>query len=212
MRLSPRRLLVTAVLTVAVGLGATSVASAQDTVIPFTNWNVGGSLTIAKLGQSATLPPGGTFNGSADLTTGTLSGDVSIPQFTTQLSVLGVPVDATLQFVEAKPVSGTVSVSGSNATINATATAYVKLTRLASPFLPILNLVTNGCQTSQPVVLPLNTTAPLSQVLSSGLTFSGTTTIPLLQGCGLATPLLDALMSGPNNPFTVTLTPPSSSS
>lgn len=209
MHLSPRRLLVVAVLTMAVGLGAASAASAADFVIPFSNWTVGGSLTIHKLGQSATLPPGGTFNGSADLTTGTLTGDVSIPQFTTRLFVLGVPVDATLQFVEARPVSGTVSVSSTGtATVNATAAATVKLTRLVSPFLPILNLVTNGCQTSSPVVLPLNFTGPLN--LSTGFTFSGTTTIPLLQGCGLATPLLDALMSGPNNPFTVSLTPPSS--
>ncbi len=206
MHLSPRRLLTVAVATMAVGLGAASAASAADFVVPFNNWAVSGSLTIAKLHQSATLPPGGTFNGSADLTTGTLTGDVSIPQFTTQLTVLGVPVDATLQFVEAKPASGTVAVSSGTATINATASAFVKLTRLSSPFLPVLNLAGNSCQTSSPVVLPLNYSGPLS--LTTGFTFNGTTTIPPLEHCGLATPLLNLLMAGPNNPFTVTIAPP----
>lgn len=205
MHLSPRRLLVVSVLTMAVGLTATTAASAADLVVPFNNWTVSGSLTIAKLGQSATLPPGATFNGSADLTTGTLTGDVSIPQFTSRLTVLGLPVDATLQFVEARPVSGTVTVGSGSATIAATASAFVKITRLSSPLLP-LNLVGDRCQTSSPVVLPLNYTGPLS--LTTGFTFSGTTTIPLLENCGLATPLLDALMAGPNNPFTVTIAPP----
>jgi hypothetical protein len=56
------------------------------------------------------------------------------------------------------------------------------------------------------VVLPLNFTGPLS--LSSPLTFSGTTAIPLLRGCGLATPLLNLLMAGPGNGFSVTIAPP----
>lgn len=206
MHLSPRRLLVTAVLTMAVGLAATSVASAADLVVPFSNWTVSGSLKAAKLGQSVTLPSGSTFNGSADLTTGTLTGDVSIPQFTTRLTVLGLPADATLQFVEASPVSGTVSLDSSGSvSIASTASAFIKITRLSSPLLP-LNLVGNSCQTSSPVVLPLNFNGPLN--LTTGFTFSGSTTIPLLQHCGLATPLLDALLSGPNNPFTVSIAPP----
>jgi len=187
------------------GLAAASSAAA-DATIPFNNWTVSGSLTIAKLHQSATLPSGATFNGTADLTTGTITGDVSIPQFTTRLYVLGLPVDATLQFVEARPVSGTVSITNGNATVSATAASFVHITRLSSPFLP-LNLVGNSCQTSAPVVLPMNVTENAFTLLLHGFTSSGSTTIPPLESCGLATPLLDLLMAGPNNPFTVTLAP-----
>lgn len=204
MLFSPRRLVLLASLTTVAAVGAASSASA-DATVPFNNWSVSGSLTIAKLHQSATIPSGATFNGSADLTTGTVTGDVSIPQFTSRLYVLGLPVDATLQFIEARPVSGTITLSGSNATLSATSAAFVRIVRLSSPLLP-LNLVGNRCQTSAPVVLPLNVTGNVFSLLS-GFTTSGTTTIPPLEGCGLATPLLNLLMAGPNNPFTITLAP-----
>ena len=63
-----------AVLALAVALVAACVvsapaASAADVVLPFTNYKVGGSLTVKKLNQSITLPDGSTFNGSANLTT-----------------------------------------------------------------------------------------------------------------------------------------------
>jgi len=179
-------------------------SSASAASLPFNNWVVSGHLTLAKLNQNVNLPAGSTFNGSVDLGTGALTGNVSIPQFTAHLTVLGlVPVDATLRFVPTSPVSGHVTV-GSPTTITATSAAIIQITRLSSPLLP-LNLVGNSCQTSAPVVLPLNYTGPLT--LSTGFTFNGSTTIPPLQNCGLATPLLSLLMSGPNNPFSVTLAP-----
>jgi hypothetical protein len=204
MHRSLRRLFVVAVVTVAASMGAVATASAAT--FSFTNWTTTGSLTIAKLRQSVKLPAGSTFNGTLDLSTGQLTGHVGIPQFSARLTVLGVPVNATLQFVEAQPVSGTVKL-GATSTVSATASATIKITRLSSPLLPILNLAGPFCRTSSPVVLPLNASAPALQ-LFSGVTFSGTTTIPPLQGCGLATPLLTLLMAGPNNPFSVSIAPP----
>jgi hypothetical protein len=205
MHLSLRRLFVTAVVTVVAGLSAVTAASAAT--FSFTNWTTSGSLTIAKLRQSVPLPAGSTFNGTLDFSTNKLTGHVSIPQFTARLSVLGIPVNATLQFVEAQPVTGSVTIGAPNSTINATASATIKITRLSSPLLPVLNLAGPSCQTSSPVVLPLNATGP-TLGLFSGVTFNGTTTIPPLQGCGLATSLLTLLMSGPNNAFSVSIAPP----
>ncbi len=203
---SVRRAACLAWLAAAVVFAVSAASASADAVVPFNNWSVSGSLTLAKLHQAATLPSGSTFNGSADLTTGTLTGDVSIPQFTTRLTVLGLPVDATLQFVEAKPVNGTITLSGATATVSATASAYVHLTRLSSPLLP-LNLVAPGCQTSAPVSLPLSVSGNVLTLIGQGFTATGSTTIPPLQGCGLATPLLNLLMAGPNNPFSITLAP-----
>jgi hypothetical protein len=203
---SARRLLVVAAV-IASGLAAGVPAASADTVIPFTNWQVSRNLSLAKLDQSVNLPARSTFNGSVDLTTDTLSGNVNIPQFTSQLSVLGVPADATLQFVPVQPVIGTFTLGSPNSTIAASTSAIIRIARLSSPLLPILNLVPPSCETASPVVLPLDFSGPVS--LTSPLTFRGTTTIPLLRDCGLATPLLDGLMSGPGNAFTVTISPPS---
>jgi hypothetical protein len=176
---SPLRLTIVGLLmTLAVAFAASSASAAS---LPFTNWNLSGTLTVKKLNQSVTLPAGSRFNGSVDLSTGALTGDVTIPEFTTRFRVLGLPVDATSALT-------------------------IKIGRLSSPLLP-LNLVGGFCQTSSPASLPLHYVGPLD--LASGFTFSGTTTIPPLEHCGLATPLLNTLMAGSGNPFTVKLSPPS---
>jgi len=48
---------------------SSSVGSAQaaNLVVSFTNWRVGGTLTLAKLQQNSELSAGSTFNGSANL-------------------------------------------------------------------------------------------------------------------------------------------------
>jgi hypothetical protein len=187
--------------------GALLIAAPVASAAPFnfTDWNLTGSLTVAKLKQSIAFPAGSKFNGSLELTNGQLTGHVTVPQFSTRLKVLGLPVDATLQLVEAQPVAGTVTFGSPNITIDATTAATLRITRLSSPLVP-LNLVGNQCRTSEPVVLPLHYVGPLN--LSTGFTFQGTTTIPRLTHCGLATPLLNQLMAGSGNAFTATISPP----
>jgi hypothetical protein len=196
-----RRSLLVAAVVSAVGLGA---PAAQAVEIPFTNWTVNGKLTVAKLNQDVTLPPGSTFNGVLETTTQQLTGHVVVPRFTARFTVLGVPADATLELVEAGPSTARV-VLGGTTTIDGQSSFTIYIRKLTSPLLP-LNLVGSSCRTSAPVVLPLHYSGPLDFV--NGFTFSGTTTIPSLTGCGLATPLLNALMAGPNNPFSVGIAPP----
>ena len=179
-------------------------AAAQS--IPFQNWTVKGSLKLKKLNQSTTFPAGSVFNGSADLATGDLTGHVTVPTFKARLTVFGIPADATLELVEASPVSGKVVLGSPNITVTGSSSFIIRIRRLASPYLP-LNLVASRCQTADPVTLPLNYTGPLDLV--NGFRFTGTTTIPRLTGCGLSTPLLTTLMSGPGNPFDVSIAPPS---
>lgn len=189
---------------------AAPAASAQE--VPFTNWKVSGTLGIKKLKQSVTIPSGATFNGSWNVSTGALSGSVSIPTIKARLKVLGLPVDATLELVEARPVSGSITIgTDGNVTVKATSASTIYIRRLSSPYLP-LNLVNSRtCRTSQPVELPLSATVPFAQ-LGQGISFSGTTTLPSLTGCGLTTPLLNLLMSGPGNPFQIQLAPPTNAS
>ncbi|HEU0025024.1 MAG TPA: hypothetical protein VFQ12_10350, partial [Thermoleophilaceae bacterium] len=178
-----RRSVVVGAVVAAVGWGA---PAAQAVEIPFTNWTVKGKLTVAKLKQDVTLPQGSTFNGVLETTTQQLTGHVVVPRFTARFTVLGVPADATLELVEAGPSTARV-VLGGTTTIDGQSSFTIYIRKLKSPLLP-LNLVGGNCRTSTPVVLPLHYSGPLDLV--NGFTFAGTTTIPSLTGCGLATPLL----------------------
>jgi hypothetical protein len=175
--------------------------SAADVVLPFTNYKVGGSLTVKKLNQSITLPDGSTFNGSANLTTSQLSGHVFIPEFTSTIRVLGIPTQVTTKLDEAQPVQGTITVDP-NFTIHirSTTSAILRIKKLR---LGLLSVPTT-CRTSEPIQLTLNYDGPLSYPLN----FNGTTTIPSLTGCGLLGPTLGTLLSGPGNAYHVTLGPP----
>ena len=197
-----RTLGLTAAMLVAAAAFASS-ASAQS--IPFSHWNATGSLTLKKLNQSVAFPAGSEFNGALDVPTRKLTGHVTVPVFTARLNVLGIPADATLELVETSPVAGTV-VLGGTTTIDATSSFLIRIRRVASPYLP-LNLVASRCQTADPVTLQLHYSGPPD--FANGFAFAGTTTIPRLTGCGLTTPLLTALMSGPGNPFSVRIAPPS---
>ena len=175
-------------------------ASAADFVIPFTNYKVSGALTVKKLDQSITLPDGSTFNGSANLTTGQLSGDVFIPEFTSTIRVLGVPTRVTTKLDQAQPAQGTIALDSTGVHIRSTTSAILRIKKLR---LGLLGVPTT-CRTSEPIQLTLNYDGPLSYPLN----FNGTTTIPSLTGCGLLGPTLGTLLSGPGNAYHVTLGPP----
>jgi hypothetical protein len=181
---------------------ALPTASAADVVLPFTNYQVGGSLTIKKLNQSITLPAGSTFNGSANVTQGALSGHVAIPEFTSTIRVLGIPTQVTTKLDEVQPVQGTLKLDPDFTThIRSTTTAILRIKRLRIGLLS----VPTTCRTASPLVLTLNYDGPFAFPIN----FNGTTTIPPLTGCGLLGPTLGVLLSGPGNPYHVTLRPPS---
>lgn len=200
----PRRIRIAAALCVgAVTAACAGSAQAADFVVPFDNWQVGGTLTLAKLHQNISFPSGSTFNGSADLTTDQLTGNVSIPTFTSTIRVLGIPTQVTQQIVPAGPATGTITLgSGGTVTIAGTSadTIYLRSLGIGPISIP------TTCHTASPVVFALNYTGPLN--LSAGFTFSGRTTIPQLAGCGLVGPLLSSLLSGPNNAYSLSLSPP----
>ena len=176
-----------------------------DTVVPFNNWRVSGTLRLARLHQTIAFPSGGTFNGAADLTTGTLGGNVFIPPFTSTIRVFGIPTQVSQRIQQATAVAGTVTVgTGGNVTISASTSDIINLTSVGLG--PIT--IPTTCHTSAPVVFTLHYSGPLT--LSTGFTFTGTTTIPSLTGCGLLGPVLSLLLSGPGNPYTLSIAPPPS--
>ena len=179
----------------------TATVEATDVLFPF-NWDVDASTHLKKLNQDVVVPTGN-FNGSVDLTTGVLSGNITLPpaQVTLNLAGFGL-VTANMQIVASQPVTGVLD----PATFQVTATAVFDI-RIPSAYptlTPTLNVVGDSCTTSQPVSVTMQGIANLT----GASTFAGTYTIPPLTSCGLATTALNLVVPGPGNTFSATVQPP----
>jgi hypothetical protein len=188
-----------------------TTATTSNPTARFVNWKLTGSLTLARLKQSISLPSGSTFNAGVSIP-GPLTGDIAVPPFTASINLLGLPTTVSTTFTEAAPLSGTIGVDPSgngNLVVNVTSRVNIGVSGVS-----ILGLkLPVSCQTSRPVVFPLTGSFP-SLDFTTGVTFTGNTTLPPLRctgtAGGLVAALLNLVMSGPNDPFTLAIAPPSS--
>src|SRR5262249_8821420 len=147
---------------------------------------------------------------SANLTKGTLSGDIAVPPFTARVVVLGIPTNVSLTLTEASPISGTIGIDPNNAS-NLKVAATSKVT-LGIDMLGVAGInIRTHCQTISPVTFPLNASVPALD-LTMGTTFTGNVNLPPVICGGILGPTLTAalttLFSGPANPFSLTIAPP----
>jgi hypothetical protein len=194
----------TALLASAFALGATFATSAPPaSAAPLLaiDWNVNAKTTLKKLNMEVQVPQG-KFLGVIDLGTGDLAGFLLLPPASVRIQPLGpIPLaDATFQIAPAF-VTGHVDLATFEVTTHSS--FDIKVTKVSPAGLPV-NLVGDRCTTSKPVEVDIGGKADLV----NGSTFTGTYTIPPLKNCGLLTPALSAVMSGPGNTFTGTFTPP----
>jgi hypothetical protein len=174
-----------------------SPAAPSDTTVGVT-YPVTGSTFIKAINSTIALGPG-TLSTTADLTTSTLTGTLSLPPATGSFKELGlVPVTATTEMVQDGQATGTVNFSTNQVTTTATET--IKLTGLKVAGLPVP--VGSSCQTS-PATITV-TSQPGFNVLSGG-TLAGTYTIPRFAHCGLATLLINLTLPGPGNTISLVL-------
>src|SRR3954454_22837105 len=180
-----------------------------DAVLKFNNWDLTGSVTVKKLHQTITLPPQSTFNGAANLTQGTLSGDIAVPPFTATIRVLGIPSKVKLTFSEDGPATGTIGPDPNNQDnllINATAKANLGISGVGIGGF----MIPTQCTTASPVTFALKASQPALE-LTQGTSFTGTTTFPSIRCNGLVGPLLGGaltvLFAGPDNPFALRIAP-----
>ncbi len=179
-------------------LAATAAPAAADVTIPF-HYRIDASTRLKKLNQTVVVPPG-TFDGSIDLTTATLTGSIALPPASTNLRVAGIPAaTATFQMVQEQPVSGTVDFS--TMAVTATAVFDIRIVSVRPTALPFVNLVGNSCTTSKPV------SVTMTGAVSADATFSGTYSIPPLETCGALTPALNLVVPGGGNTFTAHASP-----
>ena len=178
---------------------AASVPATASPTLPV-HYTVNASTTLATLRQTISVPPG-SFSGTIDLGSGALSGNLALPPATTTIGVAGVGlVDATFQLVPTAPVTGKVDFT--SLAVTATSIFDVRVTSVEPLGLPV-NLVGRRCGTATPVSVTFTGTFSLT----GASTFSGQYTIPPLRRCGLLTPALDLVISGPGNQFSAQFAP-----
>jgi hypothetical protein len=174
-----------------------SPAAPSDTTVSV-SYPVTGNTFIKAIGSTIDLGPG-TLSTTADLTTSTLTGMLTLPAATGSFKELGlVPVTATTEMIQDGTATGTVDFS-TNA-VTTTATDTIRLTSLKVAGLPIP--VGPSCQTS-PATITVSSQAGFN-VLNGG-TLSGSYTIPPFAHCGLATLLINLTLPGPGNTISLTL-------
>jgi hypothetical protein len=172
-------------------------AAPADTTVSV-SYPVTGSTFIKAINSTIDLGPG-TLATTADLTTSTLTGTLTLPPATGSFKELGlVPVTATTEMIQDGTATGTVNFT-TNA-VTTTATDTIKLTSLKVAGLPIP--VGPSCETS-PATITVSSQAGFN-VLNGG-TLSGTYTIPTFAHCGLATLLINLTLPGPGNTISLTL-------
>jgi hypothetical protein len=174
----------------------------------FENWKLTGALTDKKLGEKITLPEGCTFNGEFELP-GPMEGNTLCPPFKASVKLFGVlPMTLGLTLAESEPIKG-VFAAGSGGEIRITGTAK---DNLGFSSVGVLGLtIPTSCRTSEPVVFPLETEERPAEV-AQRITFDGDAALPSIKCSGgflssLFGQIVTALMSGPNNPFTLTTEP-----
>jgi hypothetical protein len=183
--------------------GATVAATPAhaDTVWDLNFANVTGSTYLAKPKVTAQIPLS-TVNSKLNLTTGQITGQAHISDITVHMKLLNlVPVTSTVSIVSAGDLTGSVDFTAGKLTTTTTFTVAVRNVHLDAT--PWLNLVPSGCQTRTTTTAVLVNTTPID--IFNGTTVSGKYTLPSFTHCGLTTPLLTQLLSGPNNVLTLTL-------
>jgi len=166
-------------------------------------WNLDATTHLAKLNQTVKAPRG-SLTADIDLVTGNFTGSISIPPAKSTVKLAGLPLaDATFQMVQAKPVTGHVDLATFKVTT--TSSFNIRVLSLRPHAIVAPNLVGPWCKTSRPITIAMNGTASLT----AASTFKGTYTIPPFQWCTYAvTRALNLSVSGPNNTFTATASPP----
>jgi hypothetical protein len=186
-------------------LGATTAvavaAPAQAAPIPINFNNVTGTTHLAKPNVDVAVPRS-TVQTQVDLETGTVTGTANLADLTAKLNLANlIGVTSTVRIVPVGGLTGTIDLAASKLSTTTSFTLSVIDVHLDAA--PRINLVKSSCRTVRASTLTLNNTTPVD--LFQPITMVGTYTIPPFTGCGLLTPLLSLLLSGPNNTMTLNL-------
>jgi len=178
-----------------------------DFLFSLDQWTLDGTIKLKTLMTKVTLPKGSTFSAETNMTKNTITGGMLIPEFSYYIYAFGLmPLEVKLKIVSAGPMEGTASLDhNGNLHINGRVKADIYLKQVGElgigiPF---------SLKTKTPVEFPIVYDGPVSSLGDGSLTFSGTTTFPdMVDDWAMVNAMMTALMSGPSQEFTFTVTPP----
>jgi pimeloyl-ACP methyl ester carboxylesterase len=180
---------------------STANPSGGDFIVSLNAWQLKASVNLKTLAQTVNLPDTSTFTADTNMTTKTLKGNMSVPDFKQSLKILGIPAAVGMRITPVGDTTGTAELDGTGKLkVHGKAYADITITSLAG--IPI-----GECKTTTPVEFPIDFEGPVSALGSGALTFQGSTSFPLIKGCGVSA-ILSAFMSGPGQTFTFTVIPP----
>ncbi len=197
-----RRTIMLATATVLGAAAAIAVAApAQAAPIAINFNNVTGTTYLAKPKINVAVPTS-TVQTQLDLDTNTVTGSANLANLTAKMKLANlIGVTSTVKIVPVGGLTGTIDLGASK--LSTTTKFTLQVINVHQDAAPRINLVKPGCRTVRPSTLTLNNTTPVE--LFKPITMEGTYTIPAFTGCGLLTPLLSLLLSGPNNKMTLIL-------
>lgn len=176
-------------------------AAAQAAPIAIDFNNVTGTTHLAKPNVDVAVPTS-VVKTQVDLDAKTLTGSAALAPLTAKLNLASlIGVTSTVKVVPTGPLTGTIDLAASKLTT--TTTFVLEVTDVHLDAAPGINLVAKGCRTSRATTLTLRNTTPVD--IFQPITTQGTYTIPSFTRCGVLTPLLSLLLSGPNNTMTLVL-------
>jgi hypothetical protein len=179
-------------------IAATPVAASADTTLKV-GYPVHGSTFLKAANATVPLGPG-TLRSKVDLNTGALTASLNLPPATGSFKEFGlIPVTATVAFIQDGPTTGTVNLN--TGAVSTTSTITLQITSLSVGGLPVP--VGPSCESATPASVSLASQPGFSIV--KGGTVSGTYTVPPFAGCGLTTPVLNLIVTGPGNTISLTL-------
>ncbi len=191
--------------------GASLPASARltpetgDLVVPLPGWELSGKVTEVKSGISVEVPKGSTLSAEGDITTGSLTANLSIPPIDQTIWIGLIPVTVRGALTPTGTIHGSVGLTSSGVfSESASGSANELVGSVGIGFLT----VPIGCTTVEPIQLPLSISEQVNALVVGGFSFATKVTVPEFGGCGLFGPVLSATMSGPGNTIEMTAKPP----
>jgi pimeloyl-ACP methyl ester carboxylesterase len=176
-----------------------------DLIVPLPAWQLTGSVTEKKSGISIEIPKGATLSAQGDITTETLTADLSVPPINQTIRIFGIPVTVKGSLTPTGTITGKVSLSDEGVfSQSAQGAANMRVGSVGLGFFQ----VPVGCTTAEPIQLPLSIAEPVNALSVGSFAITTEVTVPEFGGCGLFGPILSSLMSGPGNTIKMTAAPP----
>jgi len=176
-----------------------------DLIVPLPGWELGGKVTEAKSGISVEVPRGSTLSAEGDITTGSLTANLSIPPIDQTIWIGLIPVTVKGALTPTGTIHGTVGLTNGGVFSEAASGSADEL--VGSVGVGIFT-VPIGCTTVEPIQLPLSISEQVNALVVGGFSFNTKVTVPEFGGCGVFGPILSSTMSGPGNTIEMSAKPP----